>query len=185
MRDAVTIRPSRPEDFEAWFLLFEEVAAEGRWIGAEAPVDRDWARRSFERHVDADTSVMLLAESHGQHLGHLGVTLAGGCADIGMMVRIGHRGRGIGSALLDAGIEWARAKTAHKVTLLVWPHNEPAIALYEKYGFVVEGRLARHWRRRNGQLWDAVPMGLVLDTTSPGSPFDDNTALAQPSPRAL
>jgi RimJ/RimL family protein N-acetyltransferase len=44
----------------------------------------------------------------------------------------------------------------------VWPHNDRAIALYEKLGFVEEGRLRRHYRRRNGELWDAVVMGLVL-----------------------
>ena len=26
--------------------------------------------------------------------------------------------------------------------------------------------------RRNGELWDAIAMGLVLDRTSPGSSFD-------------
>jgi ribosomal protein S18 acetylase RimI-like enzyme len=61
------------------------------------------------------------------------------------------------------------------VALQVWPHNERAIALYRKFGFQVEGRLVRHYRRRNGELWDAIPMALVLDTTSPGSPFADVT----------
>jgi hypothetical protein len=31
--------------------------------------------------------------------------------------------------------------------------------------------LRRHYPRRNGQLWDAVIMGLILDKTSPGSPY--------------
>jgi hypothetical protein len=38
---------------------------------------------------------------------------------------------------------------------------------------VEEGRLRRHYRRRNGELWDAVVMGLVFDTTTPGSPHGD------------
>ncbi|MEP9394480.1 MULTISPECIES: GNAT family N-acetyltransferase [Gordonia] len=46
-----------------------------------------------------------------------------------------------------------------------------AIALYEKFGCVAEGRLYRHYRRRSGELWDAIVMGLILDTTSPGSPY--------------
>jgi len=29
--------------------------------------------------------------------------------------------------------------------------------------------MRRHYRRRSGELWDAVIMGLVLDETSPGS----------------
>jgi hypothetical protein len=40
-------------------------------------------------------------------------------------------------------------------------------------GFTVEGRLRRHFRRANGELWDVVTMGIVLDTQSPGSSYPD------------
>jgi putative acetyltransferase len=69
-------------------------------------------------------------------------------------------------------MDWSRAHGAHKVTLSVWPHNERALRLYMSHGFGVEGRLRRHWRRRNGELWDALLMALVLDTSSPGSPYE-------------
>ena len=74
---------------------------------------------------------------------------------------------------MDACLEWARNRHAHKVTLQVWPHNKAAIALYRKYGFAIEGRLVRHWRRRTGELWDLICMGLGLDEASPGSPHED------------
>jgi RimJ/RimL family protein N-acetyltransferase len=64
--------------------------------------------------------------------------------------------------LLQACIEWARSVQAHKVALSVWPHNDAAIGLYKKFGFEVEGRLVKHYRRRNGELWDALLMGLIL-----------------------
>jgi RimJ/RimL family protein N-acetyltransferase len=169
----LTIRRSRAEDFEPWFALFEEVAAEDRWIGREAPVDRESARQRFDHNVDSVESTTFLAEADGLLVGLLGVTLAGGCAELGMMVRASHRGQRVGSALMDASLAWCRANDAYKVTLTVWPHNTRAIALYEKYGFVAEGRLVRHVRRRNGELWDAIPMGLVLDSLSPGSGPDD------------
>jgi RimJ/RimL family protein N-acetyltransferase len=38
-----------------------------------------------------------------------------------------------------------------------------ARALYEKYGFVQEGYLRRQYPRKNGEIWDAVVMGLLLD----------------------
>ena len=94
--------------------------------------------------------------------------LAGyGVAEVGMLVAAEWRRRGVGSALLGAGIAWAREAGAHKVALQVWPHNQAAITLYEKFGFQREGLLRRHYRRRNGELWDAVVMGLPLD---PGAP---------------
>jgi RimJ/RimL family protein N-acetyltransferase len=57
------------------------------------------------------------------------------------------------------------------VALQVWPHNQAARRLYLRHGFAEEGLLRRHYPRRNGELWDAVVMGLVLDETSPGSPY--------------
>ena len=42
-------------------------------------------------------------------------------------------------------------------------HRLAAIALYRRHGFAVEGYLHRHWRRRNGELWDAIVMGLLVD----------------------
>ncbi|MGH9179068.1 MAG: GNAT family N-acetyltransferase [Acidimicrobiales bacterium] len=86
-----------------------------------------------------------------------------GVADLGMLVAAGWRGRGVGTALVLTALDWARQAGAHKVALQVWPHNQAAIGLYRKLGFVEEGRLRRHYRRRNGELWDAVVMGLLLD----------------------
>jgi RimJ/RimL family protein N-acetyltransferase len=42
--------------------------------------------------------------------------------------------------------------------LHVFPHNEGAIALYEKHGFVHRGMVRRSYRRRNGEHWDAYRM---------------------------
>ena len=72
------------------------------------------------------------------------------------------RGRGVGSALLAAVIEWARERGLHKLSLGVFAHNAAAIALYRKFGFVEEGRRIKHYRRANGELWDSVEMGLLL-----------------------
>lgn len=170
--DALVVRHAVEDDFAEWLALFEEVAAEGRWIGAEAPLDRERARRVFDARLDSEQAVTLIAEANGILVGHLGVHLAGGVADLGMMVRDGNRGQGHGSRLVEGCIDWSRAHGAHKVTLSVWPHNERALRLYANHGFVIEGRLRRHWRRRNGELWDALLMGLVLDADSHSSPYE-------------
>ncbi len=44
----------------------------------------------------------------------------------------------------------------------MFPHNDAAIALYLKCGFVEEGRLAEHIRRSSGEFWDLIEMGLLL-----------------------
>jgi RimJ/RimL family protein N-acetyltransferase len=157
------VRRARDQDLDRLVELFAEVAAEGRWIGAELPLDRERRRRRFAEAMHDERAVLLVAEVDGRIVGQLDMELARyGVADLGMLVAQGWRGQGLGSALLRAGIDWARGAGAHKVALQVWPHNQAAIALYEKLGFQREGLLRRHYRRRNGELWDAVVMGLPL-----------------------
>ena len=84
----------------------------------------------------------------------------------------------MGTAMMVAAVEWARAQDGiHKIELEVWPHNAAGLALYRMVGFDVEGRRRRHYRRRNGELWDAILMALVLDDASPGSPHSDQAGL--------
>ena len=172
-RPAVVVRPAQEEDLPAILDLLEAVAAEGRWLGTEAPVDRAARMEVLAARVAGGTrAVHYVAVSEGEMVGQLSMELqASNVAELGMLVAREWRGRGIGTALVEAGLQWARAAGSHKVTLQMWPHNDAARALYRKFGFVEEGRLHRHYRRRNGELWDAVVMGLVLDEDSPGSPL--------------
>ena len=161
---SLVVRPANEDDLDAAVDLYADVAEEGRWIGGEAPVDKTERRARFETSIHRDDARFFMAEDDGRIVGHIFIEVAGyGVADLGMMVAADVRGRGVGSALLSAAIDWARGAGAHKVGLQVWPHNEAAIALYRKFGFEQEGRLRRHYRRRNGELWDAVVMGLLLD----------------------
>jgi ribosomal protein S18 acetylase RimI-like enzyme len=162
-RAEVTIRRARERDLDAMVELFVAVAEEGRWIAAEGPVDRAHRRRRFAEDLGNDHTLSLVADAGGPLVGQLHLALASyGVADLGMLVADGWRRRGVGSALLRAGIDWARQAGAHKVALQVWPHNQAAIGLYERFGFQHEGRLRRHYRRRSGELWDAIVMGLPL-----------------------
>jgi putative acetyltransferase len=173
----VTVRPATPDDFEAWLCLYEPVAAEGMWIGGEAPVDRAARRRSFDANLMDPDSTTFLAEVEGQLVGTLGVQVHRGIADLGMMVDADWRGRGVGSALMEACTRFAIEHRAHKLTLEGWPHATAARRLYGKFGFEPEGLLVRHYRRRNGELWDAIKMGLVLDHDSPGSPHHPSSPM--------
>lgn len=85
-----------------------------------------------------------------------------GFGEIGMLVAGEWRGRGVGSALLAAAIEWARERGLHKLSLSVFAHNTAAIGFYHKSGFVDEGRRVKHFRRANGEFWDTIEMGLLL-----------------------
>ncbi|MGH2819518.1 MAG: GNAT family N-acetyltransferase [Actinomycetota bacterium] len=167
------VRPARLEDIEQMLDNLEGVAAEGRWIGAELPLDREGVARRWRERMEDPDAAMFVAAAEGRVIGGVGVT-GRGPTELGMQVEAGRRRRGVGSALLRAAIEWARAVGSHKITLQVWPHNEAALQLYERFGFEREGCLRKQWRRANGELWDAVIMGLVLDDSvrkpEPGTP---------------
>ncbi|MEL7209199.1 MAG: GNAT family N-acetyltransferase [Actinomycetota bacterium] len=164
MPESVVVRRAVEADLDALMALRRQVAGEGRWIGGELPLDEDGDRAMIRRGIDGPDAAQFVAELDGEIVGNIGMTLPRyRVADLGMLVAEQHRGRGIGSALLEAGIEWARAEGAHKVALQHWPHNEAAHALYLKHGFVQEGHLRRHYPRKNGEIWDAVVMGLLLD----------------------
>jgi RimJ/RimL family protein N-acetyltransferase len=169
--EAFSVRPAGEGDVDGWIDLYEAVAAEGKWIGGELPVDRERQRRRFVDGLanDGSPATALVAEAEGRQVGQLFVRTYVGIGDLGMAVDAAWRGRGVGSALLTAAVGWAEQQGLHKLTLQVWPHNAAAIGLYEKFGFVTEGHMRRHYRRRSGELWDAVIMGRVLDETSPGS----------------
>lgn len=163
--DGVTIRPTTHDDVDAVVDLMEAVAGEGRWIGREAPMDRERTTEKYRATVDDPAHLTLVAERGSQVVGKLGLIDDGaGHGELFMFLAADARGQRIGSALLHDSIEWATANPSmHKLTLQVWPHNAAALALYRRQGFAVEGYLHRHWRRRNGELWDAVVMGLLLD----------------------
>jgi RimJ/RimL family protein N-acetyltransferase len=163
------VRPAAVEDAAAAEVVWAAVAGEGEWIGTELPLHPGWGDR-FRAAVSGEDATWFVADRDGDVVGGVFVQAERGVAHLGMAITDGHRGAGLGRALLDAAVGWARARGCHKVTLEVWPHNTRARRLYEAAGFADEGHLKRHYRRKSGALWDAVVMSLILDQESPGRP---------------
>jgi RimJ/RimL family protein N-acetyltransferase len=155
--EGIKVRPAGDADRASIAALFAAVAEERTGIAAEPPIDIE----QLAAHGTIDSS--LVAVTNGEIIGEIHVDPSWmGFGEIGMFVAAGWRGRGVGTALVAAAIEQARARGLHKLALSVFPHNDAAIALYRKFGFVEEGRLVQHVRRANGELWDLIEMGLLL-----------------------
>ena len=156
---AFVIRRGRPEDARGLAELFAAVAEERDGIATEPPVDVDARTELFAASIDG-TIVAVAADDFVGSL-HVDATRFG-VGEFGMAVARPWRGRGVGSELLVAGIDKAREEGLHKLSLEVFPHNEAAIALYRKFGFVEEGYRVKHFRRASDELWDSIVMGLLL-----------------------
>jgi RimJ/RimL family protein N-acetyltransferase len=107
-----------------------------------------------------------VAEDEGRIVGRLSLSrdqhpASAHVADLGLMVAVSHRRRGIGRALLETAVMWAREAEITKLELHVFPWNEPAIALYEGFGFEREGYRKKHYRRGREQA-DAILMAYTL-----------------------
>ena len=115
--------------------------------------------------VERADAIVLVAEAGGELVGQLGLHLArygwpswawpwppAGAA-AGSVAPCSPRG----STGLAAGRAQARPRGLA---------SQAAIALYERFGFERGGCLRRHYRRRSGELWDAVMMGLQAGLTA-------------------
>lgn len=83
-------------------------------------------------------------------------------ARVGISVARQWRGQGIGRALMQRVITWARESgVITRLELEVLVRNETAIRLYEQLGFEREG-IRRHGLLRHGEYLDEIEMGLLL-----------------------
>ncbi len=79
-----------------------------------------------------------------------------------VVVAAAARGRGVGSALVEAGVAEARSRGVLKLGLRTLSNNAAALSLYGRHGFVEEGRLRRELRRADGTYADDVWMAMWL-----------------------
>ena len=164
------IRPARPDDAATLVALGAAIGREPEgWLlnaeGWRSVGEERRYLRALKRHPDA---AVYVAEDDGAIVGRLSVardphSASRHVADLGLMVAAGHRRRGVGRALLGQAVLWARDAGVRKLELHVFPWNEPAIRLYEDFGFVREGLRRGHYRRA-GEFVDVILM--AFDVTA-------------------
>jgi putative acetyltransferase len=166
------VRPADPADAEALVRLAEAVSAEPEgWL---ISTDGEWRSVGDERrYLKAlrrypHAAVFVAARTgDGAIVGRLSVSrdthpASAHVADLGLMVAKEARRQGVGRALLGAAADWAAGAGIRKLELHVFPWNEPAIRLYEQFGFEREGYRKRHYRR-DGEDVDAILMAFAID----------------------
>jgi ribosomal-protein-alanine N-acetyltransferase len=124
----LTIHKLRPEDVPAVSLIESQVFS------------MPWKAEDFAALVGAENNLYLVAESDGVIVACCGVTNVAGEGNINnVAVAEDYRRRGIAHVLMSEMLRKARQMGVEDFTLEVRVSNTPAIRLYEKLGFVVEG----------------------------------------------
>ena len=165
----VSVRRAEPDDAQPLVALARAVGAEPEgWLitrnSWRSVGDERRYLKALRRHAGA--AVYVAETEGGEVVGRLSVArdvhpASRHVADLGLMVAAGHRRRGIGKALLDQAVRWAQETGVTKLELHVFPHNEPAIALYDRFGFVREGFRHGHYRRGD-EILDAILMAFQV-----------------------
>ena len=86
--------------------------------------------------------------SRNRHVGQMGISILPE-----------YRNNGLGTAIMQTMIDWATEHPViEKLALGVWAKNTPAIALYEKMGFIEEGRKVKEVKYADGTYDDCILM---------------------------
>ena len=122
---------------------------------------------TIRKTIEATTpgTVNLVAILADQVVGEISLNMSSGrrnhAASIGMGVHDDFTGRGIGSALMGEVVAMADAwLNLLRLELTVFVDNAPAIALYQKFGFEVEG-CHKAFAFRDGTFVDALSMARI------------------------
>lgn len=137
-----TIRSFRPEDRPACQVLYQDGRIGGKIADNDTGCDIDQIEAAY---MKAPGNHFWVAQGpDGQIVGTIGVQHHDqGTGEIRRLrVHPGWRRRGIGAALVETALRFCRDRNYLKVTLDTFVERDPAVRLFEKFGF-------RHYRTRN------------------------------------
>jgi ribosomal protein S18 acetylase RimI-like enzyme len=165
----LTIRPARVDDAPVLAQAEREIAATpGFLVSLPAELTDDRFVQKIAALDAADNGRFLVAESAGQLVGHgmldpLPLAAVRHVVHLTLAVHPGWQGQGVGRALLESLIDWARSAPAlEKIELNVRSSNTAAESLYRKLGFTPIGRWQRRVQIAPGQYVDDIAMELLV-----------------------
>jgi putative acetyltransferase len=157
----ITIRRAEPGDYEAVYHIYASPKVIWGTLQLPFPSVEQWRKRLAEPPEDF---LSLVACVEQEVVGQLGLhTFAHRprrrhVGQLGMAVRDDWQGKGVGTALMQAAVDLAdKWLNLRRLELEVYTDNTPAIRLYEKFGFTIEGTLV-DFAFREGRYVDVYMM---------------------------
>lgn len=159
----VLIRPATVDDAQGMLDYVNAVGAEQEYFMTERLAEDLEGERVWIRGHDGHLNALFVLYLDGKVIGSLVLlsrpgTKAAHVRNIGLGILKEYRGLGLGNALMEAALGFARQHDVEKLELEVFATNHRAIQLYEKYGFEREG-LQRGHVKIHGRYVDNIIMG--------------------------
>lgn len=160
MDSSITIAPIDAALIAGHHACLDAVARERRWLALEHAPSLE-AVQAFVAENIAQRAPHVVALDHGEVVGWCDLRRGwpasrAHSAALGIGIRASHRGRGLGQRLLQACLAAADTAGISRVELDVRADNPRAIALYERMGFLHEGR------RRQAMVFDGQPVDCLM-----------------------
>ncbi len=162
-----TLRTAEPDDALRMLAYVRAVAKRTSFFIIEPDefdMTEEEEREWIQDHCDGRGKLLIVAEADGRVIGSLGF-------DNGERRRLAHRGtfglsvvdewrgKGVGTAMLRALIDWAEENPLiEKLNLNVFATNTKALGLYKKLGFVEYGRSPKEVKIGPGEYVDTILM---------------------------
>jgi RimJ/RimL family protein N-acetyltransferase len=166
----VRLRPLERTDLPRYQELFSEPEISLHYGGLGVPENLNQLQRRFDagEFDTTDRFLVLAIETEGTLIGTMVLrneeNLPSRSATFGIIIGDpAYLDRGYGTEASTLLLAYAFAVLGyHKVNLDLFEYNARAQAMYEKLGFVVEGRRREnHWTR--GRFWDDILMGITAE----------------------
>ena len=165
----IVVRRAEPEDYEAFWRIYQDESAYSGTLQLPFPSREAWRKRLAEP-VEGDFTFAAVVGSEvvgNAGLHHFPRQRRAHAMHLGMAVRSDFQSKGVGTALMKAMVDLADGwLNVTRLELTVYTDNARAIALYKKFGFVVEGT-HRAYALRDGRYADAHFMARIRAKPNP------------------
>jgi len=166
----VRLRPLERADLPRYQELFSDPGINLLYGGLGVPENLNRLQRRFDagEFDTTDRFLLLVIEAESTLIGAMVLrnteNLPSRSATFGIIIGdSAYLGRGYGAEASTLLLDYAFGVLGyHKINLDLFEYNARALAMYERLGFVVEGRRREnHWSR--GRFWDDILMGVTAE----------------------
>jgi len=164
---AYRVRLAAPADADAICRIYNQ-GIEDRVATLESELRTPEERRAWMAAKSPRHPVIVAENERGEVVGWGSLNVFNAreayrhVADFSVYAERGHRGKGVGSALLARLIELGRQHGFHKLVLSAFPTNTGGMALYAKHGFRTVGTY-KEQGQLDGRWVDTIIMEKLLE----------------------